>query len=63
MVEEFNVVEEQGTWIFVPHAPTVNVVAYEWVYRTQYNFDGFIARYKARLVAKGYNQIKDFNFS
>lgn len=39
------------------------MVGYKWVFRTKYNYDGFVARYKASLVAKGYYQIEGFSFS
>lgn len=49
MAREFNAHEEQWTWSL-----HTNVVGYKWVFRTKYNYDGFVARYKASLVAKGY---------
>ena len=56
MNEEFEALQQQGTWVLVPQPPSKNIVGCKWVYKLKYNSDGTIARYKARLVAKGFHQ-------
>jgi hypothetical protein len=56
MNEEFEDLQQQGTWFLVPQPPSKNIVGCKWVYKLKYNSDGTIARYKARLVAKGFHQ-------
>jgi transposase InsO family protein len=56
MDEEFQALQQQGTWFLVPLPATKNVVGCKWVYKLKHNSDGSIARYKARLVAKGFHQ-------
>ena len=56
MDEEFEALQRQGTWIFVPSYPCQNVVGCKWVYKLKRNSDGSISHYKAKLVAKGFHQ-------
>uniref|UniRef100_A0A2N9HLD4 Integrase catalytic domain-containing protein n=1 Tax=Fagus sylvatica TaxID=28930 RepID=A0A2N9HLD4_FAGSY len=56
MQEEFDALQQQGTWSLVLPPPHKNVVGCKWVYKLKHNSDGTIARYKARLVAKGFHQ-------
>jgi hypothetical protein len=56
MDEEFQALQNQGTWALVPAPSTKNIVGCKWVYKLKYNSDGTISRYKARFVAKGFHQ-------
>lgn len=58
MCEEFNALEEQGTWSLVPHLPSMDVVGCKWVFQPKCDTVGSIAR----LVAKGYYQVEGFDF-
>uniref|UniRef100_A0A2N9IQM4 Integrase catalytic domain-containing protein n=1 Tax=Fagus sylvatica TaxID=28930 RepID=A0A2N9IQM4_FAGSY len=62
MDEEFQALQQQGTWSLVPLPATKNVVGCKWVYKLKHNSDGSIARYKARLVAKGFHQQQGIDF-
>ncbi|GKA84278.1 ribonuclease H-like domain-containing protein [Tanacetum coccineum] len=53
MVDEYNALISNRTWVFVPLPPNVNVVQSMWLFRHRYNADGSLSRYKARLVANG----------
>ena len=57
MADEFNSLNEHGTWTIVPRPENRKVVSSKWVYRVKYKADGTISRYKARLVARGYTQV------
>ncbi|CAL2227963.1 unnamed protein product [Prunus armeniaca] len=56
MVDEFQALEKQHTWTFVPYQPSMNIVGCKWVFKLKKNADGSISRHKARLVAKGFHQ-------
>nr|XP_018632362.1 uncharacterized mitochondrial protein AtMg00820-like [Nicotiana tomentosiformis] len=56
MVDEFNALLENQTWVLVLYNPNISLVSCKWIYRIQYNLDGSIERYKARLVAQGFHQ-------
>lgn len=50
MVEEFNVLQEQGIWSLLPCETAMNVA--------KVNPNGTIALYITRLVSKGYHQVE-----
>ena len=56
MKDEFSALHRQGTWTFVPLAPSQNIVGCKWTYKVKWNADRSVSRYKARLVAKGFHQ-------
>ncbi|GJV28694.1 ribonuclease H-like domain-containing protein [Tanacetum coccineum] len=56
MVDEYNALISNGTWVLVPRPTNVNVVRSMWLFRHKYNADGSLSRYKARLVANGRSQ-------
>ncbi|GKD81814.1 ribonuclease H-like domain-containing protein, partial [Tanacetum coccineum] len=59
MLDEYNVLIKNNTWILVPHPPDVNIVRSMWLFRHKYNVDGSLNRYKAGLVANGSTQLLD----
>ncbi|GJX22178.1 ribonuclease H-like domain-containing protein [Tanacetum coccineum] len=56
MVDEYNALISNRTWVLVPLPPNVNVVRSMWLFRHKYNADGSLSMYKARLVANGHSQ-------
>ncbi|GJU80987.1 ribonuclease H-like domain-containing protein [Tanacetum coccineum] len=56
MVDEYNALIKNGTWIFVSKQPNVNVVRSMWLYKHKFCDDGSLIRYKARLVTNGRSQ-------
>ena len=63
MLQEFNALLHNGTWVLVPPNPKANVVGSKWVYWVKTRADDSIDRYKARLVAKGYNQQEGIDYT
>ncbi|GJU55465.1 ribonuclease H-like domain-containing protein [Tanacetum coccineum] len=57
MLDEFNALIENKTWILVPRPHNVNIVRCLWLFRHKHNADGSLNRYKARLVANGSSQL------
>ncbi|GJS13341.1 putative reverse transcriptase domain-containing protein [Tanacetum coccineum] len=53
MIEEYNALITNGTWVLVPRLANVNVVRSMWLFRHKFHADGSLSRYKARLVANG----------
>ncbi|GJY10948.1 ribonuclease H-like domain-containing protein [Tanacetum coccineum] len=56
MLDEYNALITNGTWVFVPRPANVNVVRSMWLFKHKFNADGSLSRYKARLVANGRSQ-------
>lgn len=56
MTEEFNALQKQGTWEFVPYLENRNVIGSKWVYKIKKDQVGKICRYKSRLVTQWYSQ-------
>ncbi|GJU68434.1 ribonuclease H-like domain-containing protein [Tanacetum coccineum] len=56
MVDEYNALISNGTWVFMPRPANVNVVNSMWLFRHKFNAYGSLSRYKARLVANGRSQ-------
>uniref|UniRef100_A0A5B6Z4V3 Reverse transcriptase Ty1/copia-type domain-containing protein n=1 Tax=Davidia involucrata TaxID=16924 RepID=A0A5B6Z4V3_DAVIN len=61
MSEEFQALQNQGTWSLVPRPSNNPVIGCKWVFRLKKNADGSIARHKARLVAKGHLVAKGYH--
>ncbi|GKC17918.1 ribonuclease H-like domain-containing protein, partial [Tanacetum coccineum] len=56
MLDEYNALITNGTWVLVPRPTNVNVVRSMWLFKHKFNADGSLNRYKARLVANGRSQ-------
>ncbi|GJS88782.1 ribonuclease H-like domain-containing protein [Tanacetum coccineum] len=57
MLDEYNALIKNNTWILVPRPSDANIVRSLWLFRHKYNADGTLNRYKARLVANGRTQL------
>ncbi|GKA24365.1 ribonuclease H-like domain-containing protein [Tanacetum coccineum] len=56
MLDEYNALITNGTWVLVLRPAKVNVVRSMWLFKHKFNANGSLSRYKARLVAKGRSQ-------
>ncbi|GJT59360.1 ribonuclease H-like domain-containing protein [Tanacetum coccineum] len=56
MLDEYNALITNGTWVLIPHPANINVVRSMWLFKHKFNADGSLSRYKARLVANGHSQ-------
>ncbi|GJR38914.1 ribonuclease H-like domain-containing protein [Tanacetum coccineum] len=56
MLDEYNALITNGTWVLVPRPANVNVVRSMWIFKHKFHVDGSLSRYKARLVANGHSQ-------
>ncbi|GKA59639.1 ribonuclease H-like domain-containing protein [Tanacetum coccineum] len=56
MLDEFNALIKNGTWVLVPRPTNANIVRSMWLFKHKFNADGTLSRYKARLVANGSSQ-------
>ncbi|GJU10383.1 ribonuclease H-like domain-containing protein [Tanacetum coccineum] len=57
MLDEYNALIKNNTWILVPRPSDANIVRSLWLFRHKYNADGTLNRYKACLVANGSTQL------
>ncbi|GJW94681.1 ribonuclease H-like domain-containing protein [Tanacetum coccineum] len=57
MLDEYNALIKNNTWILVPRPSDANIVRSLWLFRHKHNADGTLNRYKARLVANGSTQL------
>ena len=56
MIEEMDVLTDNGTWDLMHLPARKKVIDCRWVFTVKVNPDGSIVRLKAHLVAKGYAQ-------
>ncbi|GKA73070.1 ribonuclease H-like domain-containing protein [Tanacetum coccineum] len=56
MLDEYNALITNGTWVLVPRPANVNVVRSMWLFKHKFNVDGSLSMYKARLVANERSQ-------
>ncbi|GJS47473.1 ribonuclease H-like domain-containing protein [Tanacetum coccineum] len=56
MLDEYNALITNGTWVLVPRPTNINVVRSMWLFKHKFNADGSLSRYKARQVANGRSQ-------
>nr|GEU85726.1 ribonuclease H-like domain-containing protein [Tanacetum cinerariifolium] len=56
MLDEYNVLITNETWVLVPRPVNVNVVCSMKLFKHKFNADGSLSRYKAHLVVNGCNQ-------
>nr|GEX19592.1 hypothetical protein [Tanacetum cinerariifolium] len=56
MLDEYNALISNRTWVLVPRPSSVNVVRSMWLFKHKFKAVGSLSRYKARLVANGRSQ-------
>nr|GEZ75666.1 hypothetical protein [Tanacetum cinerariifolium] len=56
MLDEYNALISNGTWVFLPRPANVNVVCSMWLFKRKFHTDGSLSRYKDRLIANGRSQ-------
>nr|GFA79197.1 ribonuclease H-like domain-containing protein [Tanacetum cinerariifolium] len=56
MLDNYNALIKNGTWILVPKPTGVNMVHSMWLFKHKFHANGTLSRYKARLVANGSSQ-------
>lgn len=61
MLDEFNALIANRTWVLVPRPHGANIVRSMWLFRKKHKADGSLERYKARLVANGKSQRPDID--
>nr|GEV62442.1 ribonuclease H-like domain-containing protein [Tanacetum cinerariifolium] len=59
MLDEYNALITNGTWVLVPGPANVNVVRSMWLFKHKFHADGSLSMYKARLVANRHSQQQD----
>lgn len=62
MLEEYQALKSQNTWVVIPPSTDQNLLGCCWTYKIKYNVDGYFARYKAHLVAQGFKQQKGLGY-
>nr|GFA68089.1 ribonuclease H-like domain-containing protein [Tanacetum cinerariifolium] len=56
MIDEYNALIKNGTWILVPKPAGVNMVRSIWLFKHKFHSNGTLSRYKVRLVANDCSQ-------
>nr|GEZ09210.1 ribonuclease H-like domain-containing protein [Tanacetum cinerariifolium] len=56
MLDKYNALITNGTWVLVPRPANVNVVRSMWIFKHKFHADGSLSRYKARLIANERSQ-------
>ncbi|GKA56389.1 ribonuclease H-like domain-containing protein [Tanacetum coccineum] len=56
MLDEYNALITNRTWVLVPRPANVNVVRSMWLFKHKFNADGSLSQYKVQLVANGRSQ-------
>ncbi|GJR72386.1 ribonuclease H-like domain-containing protein [Tanacetum coccineum] len=62
MLDEYNALITNKTWVLVPRPANVNVVRSIWLFKHKFNADDSLSRYKARLVANGRSQQQGIDY-
>nr|GFA16337.1 ribonuclease H-like domain-containing protein [Tanacetum cinerariifolium] len=62
MLDGYNALITNGTWVLVPHPANVNVVRSMWIFKHKFHADGSLSRYKARLVANRHSQQQGIDY-
>ena len=62
MVDEFNSIQTNGTWILTHLPEGRKAIGTRWVYEIKPGHLTTPARYKSCFVAKGYSQIEGIDF-
>ena len=63
MIEEMDVLTDNGSWDFVRLPSGKKAIGCRWVFTRKVNPDGLFPRLKACLVAKGYTQTYGVDYS
>ena len=63
MQYEFNSLQENEIWEFVPLPPKRKLVQCKWVYRTKIAVDGSDIKYMAILVSKLFSQVQGVDYT
>ncbi|GJR81438.1 ribonuclease H-like domain-containing protein [Tanacetum coccineum] len=53
MLDEYNALITNGTWVLIPRLANISVVRSMWLFKHKFHADGSLSRYKACLVANG----------
>nr|GEU82182.1 ribonuclease H-like domain-containing protein [Tanacetum cinerariifolium] len=61
MLDEYNALISNRTWVLVPNLANVNVVHFMWLFKHKFHADGSLSRYKAHIVANGRSQQQDID--
>ncbi|GJY54449.1 ribonuclease H-like domain-containing protein [Tanacetum coccineum] len=61
MLDEYNALITNGTWVLVPRPANINVVRSMWLFKHKFNADGSLSWYKARVVANGHSQQQEID--
>ncbi|GJZ47416.1 copia protein [Tanacetum coccineum] len=56
MIDEYNALIENKTWVLVPRSSDMHVIRFMWIFCHKMRSDGSFERYKARLVGDGRSQ-------
>ncbi|GJX83735.1 ribonuclease H-like domain-containing protein [Tanacetum coccineum] len=62
MLDEYNALIKNNTWVLVPQPSDANIVRSMWLFKHKHFADGSLSRYKARLVANGNSQQLDVDY-
>ncbi|GJS70059.1 ribonuclease H-like domain-containing protein [Tanacetum coccineum] len=62
MLDEYNALITNGTWVLVPRPANANVVRSMWLFKHKFNANGTLSMYKARLVANEYSQQQGIDY-
>ncbi|GKF91213.1 ribonuclease H-like domain-containing protein, partial [Tanacetum coccineum] len=62
MLDEYNALITNGTWVLVPCPANVNVVHSMWLFKHKFHADGSLSRYKAHLVANRCSQQQGIDY-
>ncbi|GKE90216.1 ribonuclease H-like domain-containing protein, partial [Tanacetum coccineum] len=53
MLDEYNALITNGTWVLIPRLANISVVCFMWLFNNKFHAHGSLSRYKARLVSNG----------
>ncbi|GKD98247.1 ribonuclease H-like domain-containing protein [Tanacetum coccineum] len=62
MLDEYNALIKNNTWVLVPRPSDANIVRSMWLFKLKHFADGSLSMYKARLVANGNSQQLDVDY-
>ncbi|KAG6401262.1 hypothetical protein SASPL_138113 [Salvia splendens] len=63
MLNEFNALLKNKTWILTALPPGKNLIGCTWIFKLKFHLSGVVARHKAMLVAQGFSQQPGFDFN